>query len=444
MNEVVVKPNLSDISKTLYELLEQKDIVYLTWKPEIIDFRSANKINLLVCTKDSYVKIPLLREHIASFAGILGASLFSASKVVMCWDIKQLFSYFRYHLPRHFRFPACCRFLDLKLLESYLDVPGSKPTSYAEATDRLRPLMTDQLLRINTEIYTPLACEIIPSIETAGLVNTETKRIDYSHYNIEGSLNGRLSANEAFDGCFLPMNMTVEQKKKYQPGLEKVFLVFDYKSCEVVVLQWLTKDRRLGALIESGKDVYEWIYNLIEGKKACTESSRTLIKNIFLPVVYGMGNELLSKRGNISLNGAKYLKEKLIELFPDVFDWIRAWEDKVKVDPIITDCFGRKFNFAEGNRPANGVRNAVVQSPAALVCLEKLIKLYQERCASMEVVATVHDAYVCTADRSLIQPVASHAKEILESPSEFASGLNLKVKISLGDNWGELKELQLE
>lgn len=440
MNELIAKPELSDVSKCLYEAFEERNIAYLTWDKDLSDFRKSQPITLCAYAKDLIIKFPILRNYLSSFAGMLGAALFNPSKVIICWDIKQLFSYFRYHLPRNFRFPISCRFVDLKLMESYMDIHLSKPTSYQEATDRARTLMgNDRLLKVNTEIYTPLACEVLPSIETLGLANKDTKQVEFCYYVIEGSVNGRLTSKQAFDGCFMPLNSSQEDRKRYVAGHERKFLAFDYKHYEASVLQWLSSDPKLGAIIDSDKDVYETIYKLINNSKVCTTEGRTLIKNIFLPFAYGLGVNGIAEKEKISINGAKYLVEKLISLFPVAFEWIKSWEGKIKKDPITMDCFGRKFNFAQ--REPNGVRCAVVQSPAALVSLEKLIKLYQQKCASMEVVATVHDACVCTVDRQLVQTVADHIKEILESPSALAPELKLKVKVVTGDNWGEMKEL---
>lgn len=449
MNETIkVKAEIPEVSKNLWNYLEGKGMLYLSWDVDLSDFRSNRSFNLQVHSKNSpTLEIPVLRQQFTSFVGILGASLFNSDRLIVGWNLKELFSYLRFHLPRHFRIPVSSRFVDLKLIESFADCEGNgPPLNYEEAMKRTaKVLKDDSAIKMNRLIYMPLAVEVVPSIETLGLANRETGRLNYSSYNIEGTANGRMTTTANFDGCFTPQNLSDEAKRKFSAGNEKKFVVFDYKHMEVSVLHWLSQDPVLGEIITSGEDIYSAIYRNLTSSSACSAQKRKWIKGIFLPIVFGAGADRISGMSGVPVNGAKALIGMVKEKFPVAMGWVQSKYEEVLANPTIKDVFGRTLYFGEGSKKDPwDVRNYIVSAPAAMICLEKLIKLYQQRYTSMEVVASIHDAYVCTVDNLLVEPVAKHAKELLESPSELAPDLKLTVGIEAGDSWGDTHQINLD
>jgi len=375
---------------------------------------------------------------------MLGKSVFKQDNVVIGWDVKQLFSYLKYNLPPHWRIPNYCHFVDLKLGEAFLGVFRDCPYTFDEAVKRTSLLMNNpQWVKINQSVFTPLITDVIPGIESVGITNRSAGRRQHVCYFIEGQANGRMNTKVVCDNFFNPHNLSDEQKKEFSAGHEKKFLVFDYKSMEVGVLEWLTKDERLGEIIRSGEDVYSAIYCVVSGSNKCSEANRKLIKKVFLPVVYGCQAKQLAEDLGISVGGASSLIETINEKFATALDWVKSHQDRLKQSSVVKDRFGRVMDFGEGsNRKPWSVRNAVVQGPAALICLEKLIQLYQQKSPSMDVVASIYDGFVCTVDSRCWESVAVHAKEVLESPSQLAPDCVLRVGIGVGEDWGKLDEMK--
>jgi DNA polymerase I-like protein with 3'-5' exonuclease and polymerase domains len=273
-------------------------------------------------------------------------------------------------------------------------------------------------------------------------VNYETG-VEYCCYDIEGQINGRLNIKLPSQGFFNPHNVNVEQKNLYSAGSGKRFLVLDYKHYEVSILAWLSNDFALREIVKSGDDVYSKIWCIISGEEYCTSEKRDVIKSIFLPIIYGSGINKISELTNYSIKASTFLVDAINKNFTTTFDWVKEYQEKLKTQDYVLDYFGRVLDFSEkSGRDAWSIRNAIIQAPAALVYLEKLIQLYQKMHLSMDIVASIHDAYVCRID-SQNNSVISCAKEILESPSSFTPGLILKVDASVGDKWGTLKKINI-
>jgi DNA polymerase I-like protein with 3'-5' exonuclease and polymerase domains len=201
---------------------------------------------------------------------------------------------------------------------------------------------------------------------------------------------------------------------------------------EVSMLQWLTKDEKLGKIINSGRDLYSVIYSLVSGSSYSeNKETRKLIKNALLPIMYGVQEEKLAEITKISVGGARLLIEKVQQHFGTAMKWLEEVQEKAKTETT-EDYFGRPRK--QENYWA--ARNMVVQSPAAVVCLEKLIKLHEHL---KNVVMSIHDAYILTVDHKDLRDFSEAAVAILESPSELCSNLRLKTECKFGTNLAELK-----
>jgi DNA polymerase I-like protein with 3'-5' exonuclease and polymerase domains len=200
---------------------------------------------------------------------------------------------------------------------------------------------------------------------------------------------------------------------------------------EVYVLQWLSKDERLGKIISSGRDIYSTIYSLLYGRK-CNKENRQLIKESFLPIVYGMQSESISDRLNINVSEAKELLKRINGFFSTAMDWVQDQQDKAKKSSVVCDYFERPRDYSD--RSPLAVRNAVVQGPAAIVCMEKLISLFDKVFKQCEIVASIHDAYVLDIPCNLMYDVVYYATEVLQEPSVFMPGLKLTVDVNIGND----------
>ncbi len=419
------------------------NVVYVYCRPDVLDFSSADgKGELVICCQgdDEYV-LQLDREIVQHIWFRLQLSIFAAGKKVFGWNLKNLFSYLRHHGGKDFKTEA--NLIDLKVIESYLGISQKRPGSLADAMARVRHIFNSGIWKdvqpIYKRIHLPLITQTIPAIETLGVLDKRLESVVYPHYQIDGQVNGRLKSDKSFALGFVPHTMSEDDREAILPrGLEDMFMYFDYKNMEVAVLQWLSKDKKLGEHLET-PDVYAAIYEQVIGKK-CEEGQREVAKNFFLPVIYGLSASGLVEKFKtkhnmvISFDAAQAIVDRINDSYGTATDWIGGSQQHAEISHVARDFYGRRREFPDD---AYLVRGFKVQAPAATICLDRLIHLQR----SIPVVMHIHDGYVALANKGNWQSVYKTAKGILEAESDFFQGLKLKVNCKAGRNLNRLKPI---
>jgi hypothetical protein len=413
-------------------------VVYVTTLPEVLDFTGGRAGgDLYVYGADDAAKIPLSRDRslMMQVSSLLQESILKKGTTVVGWDVKNLFTYLRAVTGAE----AACEatVLDLMALERYLgDRQASRPATAQEAFGRLRKLMKDTLWdkarRVHFKVVVPLITKVLPSIETCGLVHAEERAIVYPWYHVDGQENGRLQSTKSLLKCFCAHNVGYDEASKLYPTTcDHVLALFDYRHMEVSVLAWLSKDAEMLRLLDGEEDFYSAVFRAITGIEDVTAGHRKLTKGFFLPTFYGQGVQGLAERNGVSPKLAEKLVGDVNRLFPTAMAWIR---DSVDADGVAEDHYGRRRQFSD--RYFRG-RNFKVQSPAALICIDRLVHLYNE-VRAVRIAAHVHDGYLLAIPESQQKDLIARVKDALEAESVLAQGLRLRVNFKVGKNYGDL------
>jgi DNA polymerase I-like protein with 3'-5' exonuclease and polymerase domains len=417
--------------------IQDVSATFLAVKPEVADFTSDTSATLNIMAEGLNITIPLsgdvqkLKVARAKIRGVL-------SKIIIGWDIKELFTFILGKTGVPFEIDA--KIYDLKILEWYLGIEGKCPQSFEEAKSRLSKVVKhsswEKLKNIYQKVYIPLISEVIPAAESLGVINHHLKRRLYSHYEIAGQVNGRLKCNKSLRNGFNPHSMGEAERQVLRPPFfDYDFIYLDYHNMEVGVLQWLSGDPLLGQILETGK-VYEGIWTALTGIDY-NENYRRISKSIFLPVVYGQGVDSLAKNAGMSNGTAVKLIDRIYKKFSVAMQWIQQ-QQQFLVNGQGVDVAGRCRFFDETYK----VRNFVVQSPAALFCLEKLVQLYKGLKYGARLAFHIHDGYVLYAPRLEVERVGKLAIDILETESEIFKGLKLKVSCKAGESIETIKDIR--
>jgi hypothetical protein len=416
--------NTIQISVALTEMLRAGKTVFMTTQPEIADYTSNKFPVLTIRGVGRETQIPLDPGHLKLLCGVLSYSVFSENVTVIGWNLKSLISHTTFVTGKLFN--TECQMFDLKLLEAYIgnrDRPA--PSTLSESLKRLKAVFADssweKLQDVHKKIHMPLIREVIPTMEVAGLLDEKSRHDVYSCYEIEGQKNGRMKCREPFKHVFNPHVIKPEDKERLLPRQrDEVFMYFDFHNMELAMVQWLSGDENLKNMMAEG-DVYANIYKAIKGV-----SDRIAGKNLFLPVIYGESPERLAQEWEISYEDALYHVRALEDLFPLAFKWVNRECKNGEAE----DHFGRKRKFEEES--LFKVRNFYVQSPASLVCLEKLIRLHSAIKGIARLVCHVHDGYIVAAKKDTWREALRLSVDSLESPSEWCPGLKLSVGCQAG------------
>ncbi len=272
---------MSQFLETLINLQGRQ--IFLSTEPEILDFTNPSKpANLIIRENKENLKITIPLsieiEELKKLKGLLEEYI-NQAEIIFAWDVKEIFSYF---LGR----TGCSFYLnnsifDLKIAERYIGVVNPCPGDLKQVLVRFKGII-DNDWKPYKKIYLPLITSVLPKIESKGLIDQKSRKRLHPHYDVTGTVNGRMKCKKSFTFGFNPHTMSPDDKNRLKTiGFEDVFLSFDYKNMEVSVLQWLSKDELLGEILGSGKDVYEEIWKSITGME-CNSLFRQKCKDIFL------------------------------------------------------------------------------------------------------------------------------------------------------------------
>lgn len=383
--------------------------------PDPVSFTKPFTINLI--SPNCQTRIP--NGNIIEIISFLKSSIFKKDCLLFCWNIKSLFSYVKRKTRKDLE--VDCQLVDLKVIESYQGIKLECPQTWQEVIQRVKDL------KINKEIYKkihlPLITKVVPAMETEGLYHKQQRKLLFSHYEIEGQVNGRMLCYNPHNYSFNPHTLSHIDKLALKPrDFNELFINLDFRNMEVSMIQWLTKDPTLTKILKLEKDFYEVLTELLNGP------DRDFAKNIFLPVIYGQTTNSLAQKLNLSFEIADNIVKKLYQLFPKAFSWIN---EKSKVLDYCEDVLGRRRYF---NNETNKIKNFLIQSPSALVCLENLIKVYEKVKGYGKLVCHIHDGYVIRSNKKTINIVAEMLKNALEEESEIFPELRLKVVYQIGED----------
>ena len=429
----------SDIS----DLLNGTNKVFVCFTPEILDFTKMGRVGVMsIYVSGQKLDILLSNDNILDVCGILEASIFSKGYMVFAWGIKSFFSYVRFFSQKNLIPEAVL--IDLKVIEKFLDVEKSCPTSLTEAINRAKFVgQFSEWKVLYNQVLLPLITKVVPGMETTPLLHTEFRTPVHAHYEIEGQRGGRLACSNVFERGFNPHTMGDEVKKKLKPvGYDRPFMYLDFKQMEVWMLSYLSKDQQLQELLDSGKDFYKVVYRMITMKDENAEvsdSARKHCKLIFIQIIYGMTAASLAKQFNIAYSVAHSIHENLRNSFPTAFGWLDSRIETIQ-DDIGKDYFGRPRNFKD--KPYR-IRNFTVQAPSAIFCLERLVALHKAlKNIDAQICFNVHDGYgiVCTKESG--NETYEVAKKSLESESLLLPGLKVPVEGQIGFNLIQMKTMK--
>lgn len=427
------------LAVALAKIQESKNL-YFRFDPEVLDFTDVDfKATLKIDSKDAHLVIPLTNQNVFFVSSILNASILSEEFNIICWNIKSFYTFVLYYT--HCDLDIHAKLIDLKIVEAYLGYRDKKsPQSFSEAMERTKIVLNEwsNFKNIYYDIYLPLISKVFPTIESEGLVD-EVRRVGvHSYYEINGQQNGRLSCNKVYKNSFNPHSLGINEKESLKIKENNyMFLDIDFNHMEVNVLQWLTQDDKLTQFLDSGKDFYEILFGVVTGHSCDNDLKRQMAKDFFLPVVFGSGSKSLSDELGVSLVLAEKIISKLKSLFPRVFEYMNNIQHSE--DNIYSDCFGRKRILEDRHYRA---RNFLVQSPAALFCLDYLIKIFNGIKGYGKILAHIHDGYLLAAPRNGLEMAKSIISEVLNTESKLFKGLRIKASCKVGEKLSELKNIE--
>ncbi len=220
---------------------------------------------------------------------------------------------------------------------------------------------------------------------------------------------------------------------------EKEFVSLDYSQIELRLLAHFSKDTHLVNAFLEDKDIHLETAVKIFGKEKAKEY-RPVAKSINFGLIYGMGSKKLSETINVSVKEAKEFIEKYFASFPTVKTFIEKTKADAREKGYVETLLKRRrffdFNSVNARMIANFEResvNTIFQGSAADIIKKAMLEI-KTKFPKSKMLLQIHDELIFEIDS---HEEAYEYQKIMQNV--FNLEVPLKVGISFGKRWGELK-----
>ncbi len=258
----------------------------------------------------------------------------------------------------------------------------------------------------------------------------------YTNFLQTGTATGRLSSKNP-NLQNIPTSTDINIRDAFVA--EKEFVSLDYSQIELRLLAHFSKDEHLINAFLEDKDIHLETAVKIFGEEKAKEY-RSVAKSINFGLIYGMGPKKLSETINVSTKEAKEFIQKYFASFPTVKTFLENTKADAREKGYVETLLKRRrfFDFAAANARtiANFEReavNTIFQGSAADIIKKAMIEI-KSIFPKAKMLLQIHDELIFEIDS---REEAYEYKEIMQNV--FKLEVPLKVGISFGKRWGELK-----
>lgn len=257
-------------------------------------------------------------------------------------------------------------------------------------------------------------------------------------YYIIGAETGRMSASSP-PMHQVPSRDTKVFREKFiaRPGCK--LIIGDYSAQEVFIMAYLSKDKRMMEVCNSGKDIYIMMAkNMYDVDITKKDPLRKRMKSVVLGIDYGMSEVGLARKEGISEAEAA----KVIFQFRETFPEVSSYMDKmVREKDVVYTVSGRKCYLNRySSQCSRNALNSPIQGTAADITKLAIVKIHQGWRWDCEfgIVNVVHDEIVLDVPEEYAEEVRAFAQEqMVAAAKEICPGLNFRADCVIGNTWAD-------
>lgn len=284
-------------------------------------------------------------------------------------------------------------------------------------------------------------------VDTLPEVADEHDRI-HTDFRQDVAATGRLSsANPNLQNIPVRTDLGRRVREGFIPEGDKVFVSADYSQFELRLAAVLAGDKEMINDFNGDVDIHTKtasdVYNV--PMDDVTKAQRRDAKVINFGVLYGMGPHALAQNTGMSFSDAKNFIDRYFELRAPIRKYIDDTLEKARTEGYVETYFGRRrptpdvnsSNFMVREGAKRAAANMPIQGTEADLMKMAMIEVDKKMGDLGQQVLQIHDSILveCPAEN------AEKVSEILKTTMENIYpdlGINLRVDVSVGKNWGEL------
>ena len=284
----------------------------------------------------------------------------------------------------------------------------------------------------------------IEPLLTLGLNNDKNKI--YTSFLHTGTATGRLSSKN-------PNLQNIPVRTSAGRQIREAFIArdgykllgIDYSQIELRLLAHYSKDPALLEAFNNDLDIHLQTAVKIFGEEEAKEK-RGIAKSINFGLLYGMGARKLGEQLGIPAKEAKQYIDSYFESFATVKNFLTSISDDAMEKGFVKTLSGRKRRFDFEN--ANGMMkatyqresvNTVFQGSASDIIKLAMLKIDTKfkNSDDIKMLLQIHDELIFEVKEDKVEFYKEKLVYIMESIYKLE--VPLKVSVSIGDNWAELK-----
>lgn len=275
----------------------------------------------------------------------------------------------------------------------------------------------------------------------------ENNRV-HSTMNLTIAATGRLSS---IDPNLQNIPVRTELGREIRRGFiaEKgnVIISADYSQFELRIAAAMAGDEAMIRAFNEDRDIHTETAALIQGVKPeeVTKEMRYAAKAVNFGILYGQGVHGLSEGTGISYADAKKFIDKYFEVRPALRGMIDTFKDQAKNRGYVETIMGRRrptpdaksSNFMVREGALRAAINMPIQGGAADLTKMAMVAIESKLPKGAFQIMQVHDSIMVECPEGEAEKVAAMMKQTMEQVYPKL-GVNLRVDVSIGKNWGEL------
>lgn len=258
-------------------------------------------------------------------------------------------------------------------------------------------------------------------------------QVIYPEFEIIGAETGRMSSSSP-NIQNIPWKDTKEFRKCFIARTGNKLLIADYSAQEPRIGAYMSQDKKLIGIFESGDDIYCAVrFLMYKDRIDKSDPIRKTMKAVVLGAMYGLTAYGLSSRENIPLDDAEKMLNDFFKTFPQFNYWASSQRKNKR---YVQTASGRKIWINPYSSQAeNNTINSPIQGTAADMMKRAFGKLYTEH-PKIYICAVVHDELITDDPEPLhIAPIVRAA--MLDAANYTCPGMPFEVSISIGDTWAD-------
>lgn len=284
-------------------------------------------------------------------------------------------------------------------------------------------------------------------VDPLPLMVDENNRV-HSTMNLTIAATGRLSS---IDPNLQNIPVRTDLGRKIREGFiaepGNVIISADYSQFELRIAAAMSDDKAMISAFNEDRDIHTETAALIQGvdPKDVTKEMRYAAKAVNFGILYGQGVHGLSEGTGISYAEAKKFIDKYFEVRPALKGMIERFRAEAKDRGYVETVMGRRrptpdvqsSNFIVREGAYRAAINMPIQGSAADLTKMAMTAIDPKLPEGAFQIMQIHDSIMIECKETQADAVSKMMKETMEQIYPEL-GVNLRVDVSIGKNWGEL------